>query len=58
MIKKLGNGLELVKRNDGYHALITIPMYPMNDTFLYTNDYNEAIVKARKEYDNLSALRG
>lgn len=56
--EKLGKGLELVKRVDGYHAIITIPMYDPSDTFLFTNDRDEAIKKAWKEYENLTALRG
>jgi hypothetical protein len=53
----LGNGLELVLKADGYHALVTIPMYPTNDTYLFTSDRKEAIAKAWKEYNNQSALR-
>lgn len=58
MSERLEKGLELVKRHDGYHAIINIPMYPTNDTFLFTNNHNEAISKARKEYENIIALRG
>lgn len=56
--EKLGKGLELVKRVDGYHAIITLPMYDPNDTYLFTNNRNEAIKRAWREYENLTTLRG
>lgn len=50
--EKLGNGLELVFKQDGYHALVTIPMYATNDTFLFTSNREVAISRAKKEYEN------
>jgi hypothetical protein len=46
MITKLDNGLELIKKADGYYCIITLPMYPPDKTFLYTNDKKVATKKA------------
>jgi hypothetical protein len=54
--EKLGNGLELVLKQDGYHAIVTIPMYPTHDSWLFTNDHEVAVERALREYNNYSII--